>query len=144
MEAYKRKNKGKIPSNLKRLNAGKKPPVENTPSSRNDELRPCVEEQNLESKKKAFVSDDESSSSSESEIEEDFDEILLQHSNEPQVAALSKQVEELKHMLESVSEKKGKHPKQRKVVKKYYIQRGGEQKNNSQLIKNIKHKILNF
>ena len=138
MEAYKRKNKGKIPSNLKRLNAGKKEPVENTPSSRDDELRPCVEEQ-----KKAFVSDDESSSSSESEIEEDFDEILLQH-NEPQVAALSKQVEELKHMLESVSEKKGKHPKKRKVVKKYYIQRGGEQKNNSQLIKNIKHKILNF
>lgn len=139
MEAYKRKNKGKIPSNLKRLNAGKKEPVENTPSNRDDELRPCVEEQ-----KKAFVSDDESSSSSESEVEEDFDEILLQHSNEPQVAALSKQVEELKHMLESVSEKKGKHPKQRKVVKKYYIQRGGEQKNNSQLIKNIKHKILNF
>ena len=139
MEAYKRKNKGKIPSNLKRLNAGKKEPVENTPSSHDDELRPCVEEQ-----KKAFVSDDESSSSSESEIEEDFDEILLQHSNEPQVAALSKQVEELKSMLESVSEKKGKHPKQRKVVKKYYIQRGGEQKNNSQLIKNIKHKILNF
>ena len=143
MEAYKRKNKGKIPSNLKRLNAGKKEPVENTPSSRDDELRPCVEEQNLESKRKAFVSDDESSSSSESEVEEDFDEILLQH-NEPRVEALSKQVEELKHMLESVSEKKGKHPKKRKVVKKYYIQRGGEQKNNSQLIKNIKHKILNF
>ena len=139
MEAYKRKNKGKMPSNLKRLNAGKKEPVENAPSSRDDELRPCVEEQ-----KKAFVSDDESSSSSESEVEEDFDEILLQHSNEPQVAALSKQVEELKSMLESVSEKKGKHPKKRKVVKKYYIQRGGEQKNNSQLIKNIKHKILNF
>jgi hypothetical protein len=130
MENYRRKNKGVLPKNLGRLNKQDEPIVEQTPLNHDIE-------------KKGFISD-EYSSSDESSEDEQYDEILIED-QQSEIRTLSQQVAELKTILASnnTDRKQTKRPNKR-VVKKYYIQRGGDEKNNRALKDNIKHKILNF
>ena len=130
MENYRRKNKGKLPKNLGRLNKQDEPIVEQTPLNRDIE-------------KKGFISD-QYSSSDESSEDEQYGEILIED-QQSEIRTLSQQVAELKTILASnnTDRKQPRRPK-KKVVKKYYIQRGGGEKNNHALKENIKHRILNF